>query len=163
MTHNPPSSRVCPTGAPMTFRKGVWYFVEIPSVPEQILEVEEAIIDALSQTGFPESDVFAVRLAIDEALANAIKHGNACDPSKKVHIRFCLENSRVTLAVRDEGRGFDYRNIPDPTTDDRLELPCGRGLLLMKSYMDSVSFNEIGNEVTMVKGRGENHVSDQTS
>jgi serine/threonine-protein kinase RsbW len=159
MTQKQPSSRICPSAGPMKFKKGVWYFVEIPSIPEQILEVEEAI----AQTHFPEPDVFAVHLALDEALANAMKHGNDADSSKKVHVRFCIEDARITISVHDEGRGFDYTCIPDPTQDDRLDLPCGRGLLLMKSYMDSVSFNKEGNEVTMVKNRGESREPDKTT
>ena len=163
MNQNPPSSRICRTGSPMVFKKGVWYFVEIPSVAEQIMEVEESIIEALAQTSFGDTDVFAVRLALDEALANAIKHGNNSDPTKKVCVRFCIEDSKITLSVRDEGLGFDRRCIPDPTEDDRLEIPCGRGLLLMRSYMDSVTFSETGNEVTMVKSRGESREPDKTA
>lgn len=140
----------------MPFKKNAWYSIDIPSASEEILEVEESIIEALTQTVLTNSDVFAVRLALDEALANAIKHGNCADPGKKVCIRFRLEDEGITISVRDEGCGFDYRNIPDPTADDRLELPCGRGLLLMKSYMDKISFNDAGNEVTMFKGRGNN-------
>jgi serine/threonine-protein kinase RsbW len=138
----------------MKFKKGAWYSLEIPSASDEILEVEESIIEALSQTALSETDVFAVRLALDEALANAIKHGNQADACKKVAIRFRIEDSSITITVRDEGSGFDFRNVPDPTTDENLELPCGRGLLLMRSYMDSVTFSPSGNEVTMVKSRG---------
>jgi len=138
----------------MNFRQGAWYSLEVPSIPEEISEVEEAIADALSYSSFCETDVFAVRLALDEAVTNAMKHGNRSDPKKKVFIRFCIEDSAITISVRDEGPGFDYRDVPDPTADENLELPSGRGLLLMRSYMDSVVFNEAGNEVTMIKRMG---------
>jgi len=138
----------------MRFKKGAWYSLEIPSVPEETLAVEEAIIEALAQTTLSEPDVFAVRLALDEALANAMKHGNDADPKKKVFIRFRLDDSTITITVRDEGGGFDRSQVPDPTDDANLELPCGRGLLLMRCYMDSVTFNKAGNEVTMTKSRG---------
>ncbi len=138
----------------MRFKKGAWYSLEIPSVPEETLAVEEAIIEALAQTTLSEPDVFAVRLALDEALANAMKHGNDADPKKKVFIRFRLDDSTITITVRDEGGGFDRSQVPDPTDDANLELPSGRGLLLMRCYMDSVTFNKAGNEVTMTKSRG---------
>lgn len=154
MTQNP-SSKAAESDAQPRFKKGAWYSIDIPSVNSQVIEVEEAIIDALSHTGFSEEDAFAVRLSLDEALANAIKHGNRADPKKSVSIRFCFDDKSITIVVKDEGPGFDFTCVPDCTGDDRLELPCGRGLLLMKSYMDSVFFNETGNEVTLVKGRGD--------
>ncbi|MHC4712151.1 MAG: ATP-binding protein [Planctomycetota bacterium] len=130
-----------------------WKSVEIPSETESIRNVEESIIEALERGGFSDDDIFAVRLALDEALANAIKHGNRYDAKKIVTVKFRVTGSGATITVSDEGRGFDYNHQPDPTSPDRLELPTGRGLLLMRSYMDSVGFNEKGNEVTMVKKR----------
>ena len=136
---------------PMNISKGKWYTLEIPSRTENIVQVEEAIIKALEEGDFSDSDVFAVRMALDEALSNAIKHGNRRDPGKSVSVRFLIEDDTITISVKDEGAGFDYTDMPDPTAPERLELPSGRGLLLMRSYMDSVTFNERGNEVTMVK------------
>ena len=133
---------------------GTWQSVEIPSETENIRDVEESLSEALGDADFSDDDVFAVRLALDEALANAIKHGNRYDAAKKVSVRFQISNASVTIVVADEGDGFDYNNLPDPTAPDRLELPSGRGLLLMRSYMDKIAFNEKGNEVTMVKRRG---------
>jgi len=153
MTQNP-SSQAADSGAQARFRQGSWYSINIPSVSSQVIEVEEAIIEALAQTGFSEEEVFAVRLSLDEALANAIKHGNCADPNKSVFIRFCFDEKNITITVRDEGPGFDFNCVPDCTIDGNLELPCGRGLLLMKAYMDRVSFNDKGNEVTLIKGRG---------
>lgn len=155
MAQNLPPSEASGKSAAMRFKKGVWYTIEIPSIADEILDVEEAMIEALSQTSFSDADVFAVRLALDEALANAIKHGNDGDPEKTVTIRFCFGDATITITVRDEGPGFDYSEIPDCTQPDRLEIPSGRGLLIMKSYMDRVIFNETGNEVTMVKGLGD--------
>jgi len=131
-----------------------WYTLTIPSVTESIRDVEEAVAELLEEAEFSENDIFAVRLALDEAMANAIKHGNLYDATKKVSVKYSLENNGIVIVVADEGKGFNYEDLPDPTAPDRLELPSGRGLLLMYSYMDSVSFNERGNEVTMVKGRG---------
>ena len=131
-----------------------WHTLVIPSVTESIRDVEEAVAELLEKARFSENAVFAVRLALDEALANAIKHGNLYDAAKKVTVRCRIENDGIKIVVADEGKGFDYDQLPDPTAPDRLELPSGRGLLLMNAYMDSVRFNDKGNEVTMVKGRG---------
>lgn len=131
-----------------------WYTLTIPSVTESIRDVEEAVAELLEQAEFSENDIFAVRLALDEAMANAIKHGNLYDATKKVSVKYRLEEDGIVIVVADQGKGFNYEDLPDTTAPDRLELPSGRGLLLMYSYMDSVSFNERGNEVTMVKGRG---------
>lgn len=131
-----------------------WYTLAIPSATESIRDVEEAVAELLEQAEFSENDIFAMRLALDEAMANAIKHGNCYDAAKKVSVKYKLEKDGMVIVVADEGEGFNYEDLPDPTAPDRIELPSGRGLLLMHSYMDSVSFNERGNEVTMVKRRG---------
>jgi len=154
MGQNSPASSTSSKGAETQFKRGRWYSIDIPSIPGQIVDVEESIIEALSQTALSGADVFAVRLALDEALANAIKHGNGGDAGKVVSIRFRFEDSTFTVTVKDEGPGFDYCAVPDCTSPDRIELPSGRGLLIMKTYMDKVVFNEKGNEVTMIKGRG---------
>lgn len=130
-----------------------WYSLTIPSETDSINEVEKKIAQVLDKAGFCEDDAFAICLALDEALANAIKHGNGYDATKNVSVRFRVKGELATIVVEDEGDGFDYNHQPDPTEPARLELPTGRGLLLMHSYMDSVTFNEKGNVVTMVKGR----------
>ncbi len=131
-----------------------WKSLEIPSETENIRDVEESISEALETAGFSDNDIFAIRLSLDEALANAIKHGNRYNAKKKVAVGFRVTDDSITIRVSDQGEGFDYTDQPDPTAPDRLELPSGRGLLLMRSYMDEVVFNEKGNEVTMVKKRG---------
>ena len=131
-----------------------WKSLEIPSETESIRDVEEAISEALEKADFSDNDIFAIRLSLDEALANAIRHGNRYDAGKNVAVRFRVTDDSVTIVISDQGEGFDYDDLPDPTAPDRIELPSGRGLLLMRSYMDQVTFNEKGNEVTMVKKRG---------
>lgn len=139
---------------PAVLEMGAWHSLKIPSIPEKIHDVETSVAEVLEGHDFSEDAIFAVRLALAEALANAIKHGNRQDPDKEVSVKFRIENSSVTISVRDEGEGFDYNNLPDPTAPDRLEIPSGRGVLLMRSYMDHVKYNNKGNEVTIVKGRG---------
>lgn len=117
-------------------------------------QVEQCLIAELRRHNYPDKCIFAVRLALEEALANAIKHGNRLDPAKTVTVRFCVEPDRIKLIVTDQGVGFDPDIVPDPTTDEHLEDPNGRGITLMRAYMDEVSYNSHGNEVSMVKRIG---------
>ena len=114
-------------------------------------QVEQRLITELRRQNYPDDCLFAVRLALEEALSNAIKHGNRLDPDKTVTVRFSVEPEKVQLIVTDQGQGFDPAAIPDPTTDDHLEDPSGRGITLMHAYMDEVIYNSCGNEVRMVK------------
>jgi serine/threonine-protein kinase RsbW len=97
--------------------------------------------------------VFCVQLAMEEALVNAIKHGNREDATKQVRVHCALSAERIRIEISDEGPGFDPTAVPDPTDDSRLEVPCGRGLLLMRSFMSLVEFNAAGNCVVMEKHR----------
>jgi len=125
--------------------------IEISSIPSEMRRVEDVILPALSARGYGERSLFAVKLALEEAVINAIKHGNELDPTKKVTIDFELHEGKAVFAVTDEGDGFDPDAIPDPTTVEQIESSYGRGLVLMRAYMDSVAYNETGNKVTMMK------------
>ncbi len=114
-------------------------------------QVEQRLITELRRQNYPDDCLFAVRLALEEALSNAIKHGNRLDPEKTVTVRFSVEPEKVQLIVTDQGQGFDPAAVPDPTTDERLEDPSGRGITLMRAYMDEVIYNSRGNEVRLVK------------
>ncbi|MFA5479537.1 MAG: ATP-binding protein [Candidatus Muiribacteriota bacterium] len=97
---------------------------------------------------------FGITVAIDEALKNAIEHGNKNDAMKKVTLEYKLTNDTLSITVKDEGEGFDYNNLPEVVADE----DSGRGLLLIRNFMDEVNFNEKGNEINMIKYRkkGEN-------
>lgn len=116
--------------------------------------VQERIISLAKQLGYGEHDVFAIHLSVEEALVNAIKHGNGLDPTKKVEIEFSGDDDEIWIKITDEGPGFDPCDVPDPTAPENLERPCGRGLMLMKYYMSSVQFGGRGNTVEMHKKRG---------
>jgi serine/threonine-protein kinase RsbW len=90
------------------------------------------------------------RVGLTEALANAMLYGNAEDPSKNVVVELVLDEGRLQATIRDCGAGFDPSTIPDPTRPENLARPCGRGLFLMRQMLDEVSFNDRGNEVTLV-------------
>ena len=125
----------------------------IPSDPTEARRVQEAIEAALKSYEFAERDIFGVRLALEEALVNAIKHGNQMDRAKKVRIAYHVGPDRFDCLVADEGPGFDPGDVPDPTAPENLERPCGRGLMLMRHYMTHVRYNDRGNAVAMSKIR----------
>ncbi len=114
-------------------------------------EAEERILREAAKLGYSDRCAFAIKLALEEGLNNAIKHGNGFDPHKTVVIACDLNAERIEIVITDEGGGFEPDDVPDPTADENLEKPCGRGIMLMRAYMDEVSFNESGNRLRMVK------------
>jgi serine/threonine-protein kinase RsbW len=90
------------------------------------------------------------RVGLTEALANAMLYGNGHDPSKRVRVEIVVANGQIRACVTDQGMGFDPKSIPDPTTPENLLNAGGRGLFLMRQLLDEVSFNDQGNQVTLV-------------
>jgi serine/threonine-protein kinase RsbW len=90
------------------------------------------------------------RVGLTEALSNAMLYGNAHDPSKNVVVELVMGEGRLQATVRDHGSGFDPASVPDPTRPENITRPCGRGLFLMRELLDEVSYNDRGNEVTLV-------------
>lgn len=125
----------------------------IKSSRVEACDVQESIMDDVQTAGFNDNACFAIRLALEEGLANAIRHGNQGDPDKKIEIEYTISEDRIVLTICDEGPGFIPDELPDPTADENLEKPCGRGVMLIKAYMTDVSYNKRGNCVTMVKER----------
>ena len=125
---------------------------DIPSDLDEARRVQEAI-EAVVKTGFDEHEAFAVKMAVEEALVNAIKHGNQMDPDKSVRVRYTLGPERFDVRITDEGPGFNPEDVPDPTAPENLERPCGRGLLLMRHYMTEVAYTDRGRAVHMAKVR----------
>ena len=112
---------------------------------------EECIMRELARHKYGRECCFAVRLAIEEALTNAIKHGNNNDRAKSLSIWFHVSDKRVVVGVADEGNGFKPKAVPDPTANENLERPNGRGIMLMHAYMTKVCYNQTGNEVWLLK------------
>jgi serine/threonine-protein kinase RsbW len=125
--------------------------VVIPSDPAEARRVQDQIEQLLLALHTHDRDVFSIRLALEEALVNAIKHGNQMDHSKKVQVGYRLFADRFEVVITDEGSGFDPEDVPDPTAVENLERPCGRGLMLMRHYMSEVAFSARGNCVRMSK------------
>ncbi|MEQ8637412.1 ATP-binding protein [Gimesia maris] len=128
--------------------------VTIPSDTSEGQAVQARIVEALEVREYPEKDVFSVRLALEEALVNAIKHGNRMSPDKSVEINCWISDERVRVEIQDEGEGFDRSHVPDPTLLENLERPCGRGIMLMGAFMNLIEYNEQGNKVILEKIKG---------
>ena len=125
--------------------------VWIPNDTAEGHEVQERIAGLLEKHGWSMRDVFGVRLALEEALVNAIKHGNRMDPAKQVYIACKFASDEVSITIEDQGEGFQITDVPDPTDDDNLDKPGGRGIMLIRSFMSSVEYNDRGNRLCMAK------------
>lgn len=127
--------------------------VTIPSDLAEARRVQELIEGALQASAYSEHDIFSIKLALEEALVNAIKHGNQMDPDKRVYVCYRVTPGRFDVRITDEGDGFRPEDVPDPTAIENLERPCGRGLLLMRGFMTEVEYHGRGNVVSMAKVR----------
>ena len=112
--------------------------------------VQEEVAHALASRGYDTAAAFAIRLALEEAIVNAFRHGNRSDPAKRVHLTAAIDAHVATFEIRDEGPGFDLSAVPDPTEEENLEIPSGRGIMLMRAYMSEVEYLGAGNRMRMV-------------
>lgn len=125
-------------------------------VPTDQLATEAIVEQLISQLVIREwgaRDLFAIRMGLEEAITNAMLHGNCSTREKYVKMIARITADRLEVEIEDEGEGFDPSSVPDPRSDDRLDLPHGRGIFLMNAYMSSVEFMGRGNRVRMVKLR----------
>ena len=129
-------------------------FVELSfSTSLAILDLIQPITNRIGQQlELDEDGRYWIWLATQEALNNAVRHGNKMQAGKNVHFRIDMSPGKMTIRVRDEGDGFDPGSVPDPTNSENLLKSSGRGLFYMHKFMDEVSFKtDHGTEVTMVK------------
>lgn len=127
--------------------------VRLKASPEEIRAAEQSLMDAVGKLGYPDASAFAIRLALEEALYNAFRHGHRNLPDTPVHLVWHADADQIVITVEDQGPGFNPAQLPDPTSDERIELPHGRGVMLMKAYMNEVEFLGAGNRVRMVYKR----------
>jgi serine/threonine-protein kinase RsbW len=125
----------------------------IPSDLDVAHELIEQTILAMSDLEWPGGDMFHVQMAMEEALVNAIEHGNKRCESKLVAVAISVSGQEITIQIKDQGDGFDHRNVADPTEEERLDQPRGRGVLLIRELMSQSRYNDLGNELVMIKTR----------
>lgn len=124
--------------------------IEFPSIIDNIRIVESFIDNAKQKLNFNDDIYGNVMVSVTESVNNAIIHGNKSDRNKKVNLSLDYDKSQLKFKVKDEGSGFDYSHIPDPTNPENLEKSSGRGIFLMRHLCDEVNFSDSGNEVEMV-------------
>jgi serine/threonine-protein kinase RsbW len=117
--------------------------------------VLEKVEDWMRFLGYPNRDIFSVKLSLHEAVTNAVRHGNGHDPKKYVQISYLVTPTQVLVEVADQGLGFDPAQVPEPLSEPQLCRGSGRGLFLMRAYMTWVSYNREGNQVTLCKHRSD--------
>jgi len=141
---------------PTSREKWTWQCDRV--IPNDAVVGRQLLDDVLQQLDslhWSRHDIFGVHLAIDEALVNAIFHGNSHDETKQVRFSCRLSPQRIRVEITDEGPGFDPDALPDPTTPCHLARPGGRGVLLMRAFMSRVEFRDHGSRVVLEKERGE--------
>ena len=117
------------------------------------LKVQDQLVSLMEKFDYSMRDVFAMRLSLEESLTNAIRHGNKMDPTKFVTVDCRIDTHKMTVMVRDEGEGFEPEEVPDPTLEEFIERPCGRGLMLMRAYLNACEYSEGGRCLTMERER----------
>src|SRR6187431_1108890 len=123
--------------------------IQVPSITENIRMIESFIDNAKERYQLDDDIYGNIMIAVTEAVNNAIKHGNAGNSSKNVALSLSMEENVIRFRVEDEGHGFDFHNLPDPTSPENLEKPGGRGIFLMKHLSDEVAFIEGGKVVEL--------------
>ena len=123
--------------------------IQIPSISENI-RIVESFIDNIKEKFNVDDDLYGnIMVAVTESVNNAIKHGNKCDSSKNVILTADCDENALTITVEDQGKGFDYLNLPDPTAPENILKENGRGIFLMKNLADEVEFENGGNTVSL--------------
>jgi serine/threonine-protein kinase RsbW len=111
--------------------------------------LQEEIDGGLVACAWPEEDTFKIRLALEEALVNAVKHGNQMDPDKAVRVRYTITAERFDIRIEDEGPGFNPDDVPDPTLPENIEKGSGRGVFLIRELMSGAEYQGKGNVLVM--------------
>ncbi|MDR0336690.1 MAG: ATP-binding protein [Planctomycetaceae bacterium] len=134
----------------------VWNWSKDCSFPSNMNIAHDLIDQVMEQIKLSQwnnKEKFAVNMALEEALVNAIQHGNGSDPTKQVHFSCRLNGQRIYVRVEDEGSGFNPNEVPDPTDPEHIMIASGRGVLLIKSFVSRIQWNEKGNVLEFEKER----------
>lgn len=126
---------------------------KLASTMESVAEVEAAAEKFTQEAGLEEDESFRVVMAVREATVNAVLHGNAYDPNKQVSVSFENTGKSLVITIADQGEGLDPDKIPDPLAPENLLRGTGRGIFLIRSFLDEVNFRQLkpGTELTLVK------------
>lgn len=125
--------------------------LKIPSETRLVKKVSSRILGGLASYDLDEGKVFDIKLCIEEAVRNAMVHGNHSNRNRAVTVTYWVEDPNLTIEVADEGPGFDHTLVADPTIDPHILKNCGRGVYLIRKLMDRADYNRAGNVLTMVK------------
>lgn len=124
--------------------------VTLHEMRTDVERVQHEVEGAIRARGYDDDAAFAIRLCLEEALVNAFRHGNRLEPGLTVTFKADIGDETCTFEVQDQGEGFDPVGVPDPTADENLEIPSGRGIMLMRAYMSQVEYLDPGNRLRMV-------------
>lgn len=139
---------------PAGLEADAWYRdLDLPSERGASRLIMEELLEQLGTHGWSPSDIFAIHLAAEEAIVNAIVHGNKLDPGKVVRVVCIVSPTLARIEVTDQGAGFDPGAVPDCRLDERLDAPSGRGVMLMRTFMTRIEYSSKGNHVLMEKQR----------
>jgi serine/threonine-protein kinase RsbW len=146
------SSSKIPACERATVECGLWVHARL-SASREVRPLLERMAAWMEAEDYPHSDCAGMRLALEEAVVNALRHGHRYDSAKQVRVRFRVDTLEALAEVEDEGPGFDPESVPDPTAAENLDRPSGRGLLLMRHFTSWVRFHGCGNRVTLCRTR----------
>lgn len=125
--------------------------IQVPSESSRIRRTSSTILDSLKDYGLSETEEFNIRLCIEEALRNAMEHGNRLNTELPVKVTYGVAANTLKVEIEDAGEGFDHKNLSDPTKEENLLRDRKRGVFLIYQLMDEVIFNDKGNRITMIK------------
>ncbi len=133
----------------------------LASTLESVNRAESIAAEAAARAGFNEDEQSNIAMAVREAAVNAVLHGNAYDPEKKVFVVYESTGETLVITITDQGKGLDPANVPDPLAPENLMKGSGRGIFLIRAFMDEVKFRntEPGTEITLIKHRGRSAAS----
>jgi serine/threonine-protein kinase RsbW len=135
--------------SPDGVQTGELYTLQLPSTHDSITLLENLIEDIADKFKISDDAFANMMTCLNEAAINAIVHGNKLDPNKKVIVNVEVDSKRAVWTITDEGEGFDYNHLPDPTAEENLEKLTGRGVFILKHLADQCIFNTSGNEVEL--------------
>jgi serine/threonine-protein kinase RsbW len=135
--------------------------ITIPSDTSIGSPLVDKLVEQMRIRGWSDRDVFQVQLAYEEAIVNAIRHGNRFAADKTVEVQFECSDQSLAIRIADQGAGFDPKNVPDPTCEERLEIPGGRGVLMIRQCMSRVTYAGNGTCLIMEKDRGHSQLDEE--